>query len=595
MSNQVQKELSKYLSSSLSNELAEKGNMQDIAKILVFLDDTKNEYITELGNYAVIFKEKAKNGVYTADRLIKMDIAEFIPELFLQKEITDKEKVNIYKKIKDYIDKKAKELPEYLEMKADPTRKRKFTGLKPPNINIKPIDIMEKCSNENWETSISDTIICKDSENFWCISIKNILKQLEKNDKVINPYTKNPISEEIVKNIKNRYPGGLKDFKEKNYTEKEIEKHAQKLKKMLELEQILTDPKIKENIKNFGIEEIGNFDLNEIPKLVREQYYNESQINTQEALDNFIAWIKASIKRLKEITIKEKLIEIKDTKEEIIIPTKPVILFSIPKDTFGEKIYKIQVEKLKNLNVIYNNLLKPLDPKDRQNTLDKLDELIKERTELENKLKTGDYTNFILKKQPERLAIERELTKSINKQKELIEENNILSEKIERITDEKNKKDLNEKIKSNIITLQGLKYEQIKFRDILKTGGFKVELKNNPDRIDIENEINAIRKQENELRTKLTSAISNISARTEINEKIGIINKLQKDLINIGSNKEKYIEFLKNELSNRKEQLNQIGIEIGQKTFFETRATELGKTLVNDIKLLENDIKNIME
>ena len=589
--NRIQKELSKYLSEEISSELAKKGSIFDIAKILVFLDDTKNEYITELGNYAVIFKEKVKNGVYTADRLIKMDIAEFVPELFLQNEITDKEKVSIYKKISEYIYKKAIELPEYLEMKSDPTRKRKFTGLKPPSINVKPMDIMAQCSNENWETSMSDTIICKDSENFWCIPIKNILKQLEINKKPINPYTNNPLSEEIVKNIKNRYPKGLQDFKEKNYTEKEIEKHKLKLQKLIELDGLLNDKKIKENIKMFGIDEIENFELNEIPKLVREQYNKESQINTEEALDNFVIWVKTSIKKLKEITIKKELETIQD-KKEIVIPKQALIIFTVPKETLGERIYKIQVEKLKNLNTIYNNLLKPLDPKDRQNTLDKLDELIKERTELENKLKTGDYTYFTLKKQPERLRIEKELTNSINKQKELTEENNFIAEKLEKTTDANNKKEASDKIKSNSIRLQELKYEQMKFRDQLKIGGFKVELKDNPDRNDIENEINAIRKQENELRTKLTSAISNVSARTEINEKISMINKLQKELSNIGSNKEKYIEFLKNELLSRKEQLIQMGIQIGEKTFFETRATELAKTLTNDIKILEKEIND---
>lgn len=135
------------------------------------------------GQFANTFREKLIKGVYTPDALIKLDIPDFLPEIFNNPDIELSTKLELNQRI-------YKDIENHYFIK---------------NKNDKEIMIDDLCQNSEWTDKQIDVIVCKQKNRFYCLHVDKLMEQMKNNKTVTNYINNEPLSVEIINNLQRKY------------------------------------------------------------------------------------------------------------------------------------------------------------------------------------------------------------------------------------------------------------------------------------------------------------------------------------------------------------------------------------------------------
>lgn len=293
-----------------------------------------------LGRFAKFFQEKIKYNIYPPSRIVNLEIDEMLPEVYM-KNPPESLKENIVKHINSIS-------YEFIDSVNDHINPGKRRMTKPKiveyNLDLASVsdDAKDICYNSRWEAPLVETVIIKDDGQFYCLSISDILEQVEKKGSATNTHTGNYISDKIIERIKDKFGKNYESIPEIRSVE-EKRKMMDTLKKLEELSDKFSGKKLR-------IDDIPDQYKDYIPKMI---------LDKKEPLDNALNQV---IVDLREFILKSEFEE--EEKEEVEVEEKEEVEVSkfLPKQTIkGLGFYEKQGEikrKLEEPAEMYNYLQK---------------------------------------------------------------------------------------------------------------------------------------------------------------------------------------------------------------------------------------------
>lgn len=302
--------------------------IKQVAKLQIFLDP--KHYI---GQFSKMFRIKILQNVYTPDRLLRLDITDMFPEIFLSPKSDTATKLEIYQHINRVINKNTDVLREQYNFILNPTDRRpaKIIPMVPLAVTNKiahnTMDIKDLCTNPYWKMKKVNIIICKEDNKFYCIDIEKLLLELAQTNTATNYFTKKSLSQEVINNLRMRYATEIDEIKHTGDSvavgtrnDSEIIDLEQTLKRLKEFQTIFNKKTVLENIKTNGIDSIEDPSvggvkniLENIPDMIKEEfseYYEEKEFNA--FVEQVNLWLASSIDEISTIinvhngTYKEK-------------------------------------------------------------------------------------------------------------------------------------------------------------------------------------------------------------------------------------------------------------------------------------------------
>jgi len=296
--------------------------LQGASKIMLFLDKDHS-----IGKFAELFRKKTSQGIYTADRLVNLDITEMLPEVFLNPKTSPSVKLQIYNQLNKLLITETNELLNKIESILNPSQARK--PYVKSSINIKDTESLVKlnemqvkklCENPYWAMKEVNIIICRDNKKFYCLDIKQLLKQIAETGKATNYFTSSPLDDNINNNLRNRYSKQIEELK----SGKEINIGYTTLDEFMDLKETLAGLEKFKNILNenvninlvraYGIDEMEKIPDNGykfIPQLIRDKFEEYLDEDPYSGIDKINLWLDENI-----ILIKNSIKDYIDNKTE---------------------------------------------------------------------------------------------------------------------------------------------------------------------------------------------------------------------------------------------------------------------------------------
>jgi hypothetical protein len=206
--------------------------MYKLALISAMLDP--KHYI---GQFAKMFREKVQAGAYPPERIAKLDLEEFLPELFMGKG-TDRAILELQKELNKSIGTETLQLIDNVQAQLNPSIRRRgsIEGYQVPEGRLATLavdNIKEQCSNPVWDVPAADIIICKTAGKFYCLNVQVLLDQMASGQEPYNYFTKQPLSSEIADNLRKRSSNkSTSSARDKKFAEKSIAKLATLLREL---------------------------------------------------------------------------------------------------------------------------------------------------------------------------------------------------------------------------------------------------------------------------------------------------------------------------------------------------------------------------
>lgn len=408
------KELEKSLYKNYGNEPKKYYGM--VTFLNVFLDPK-----SVVGQFAKFLQNKVAQGVYTPERLASLTITDALPEVFLNDKNTLSQKAEILSSLEAYLIGSTEETELNYEFVMHPMSSvSTTTSFKPPipDIGANSMGSVRKlCSNPYWESSEADTIICKDSNKFYCLDTLELLNLIANNQPVKNPFTGNFVPDEIILNLTKRYADkivtlatGKKVSLEHYRTDDEMQDLKGIETHFKNLEKILQDDLKNELIDIFGVEIL----LNEHPELKEiltdTTITRLDDIQGDKRVDALKEWVKSSLEKIKKAYKENKehaSIEKIVTEYEGLVP--PIISNLVEGeeieegeivDATGEKeedevttailkpgslITSVYNEKINKIKVLQKSVIQDLEKANAENKKE-LGEILNKITELQNQM-----------------------------------------------------------------------------------------------------------------------------------------------------------------------------------------------------------------
>lgn len=158
--------------------------------LLIFIDPNG-----VYGSFAKAFREKLVSGVYSPKALVKLDIPDFLPEIYNNPEIELATKLELNQLLYNEILKN--KLVEKFEKNGG-----KGDG---DSDGEKEITINDLCENKMWNEKPIDIIVCKQNNRFYCLRVDKLMEQIKQNFAATNYINGKPLSVEIINNLQKKY------------------------------------------------------------------------------------------------------------------------------------------------------------------------------------------------------------------------------------------------------------------------------------------------------------------------------------------------------------------------------------------------------
>lgn len=189
------------------NDIFEKSKIYSeyLSNIIMFMSASDINDVN-IGVYAKMFQSKLLSGMYTIQGCVNASLAHYLPELVLNKNITNEVIDAVYY----HISKLVTEAGKMMLYIINPSLRRvsefdqEFITIS-DIISQNKIDINSVCENDSTDIQLKDLIICKDSGKFYCFDKKQILDMTEKTSEPINPYTGKKLNKDMVEKLMKRY------------------------------------------------------------------------------------------------------------------------------------------------------------------------------------------------------------------------------------------------------------------------------------------------------------------------------------------------------------------------------------------------------
>ena len=288
--------------------------IKQLAKLIIFLDPT--HYI---GQFAKMFRIKTLQNVYTPDRLIRLDITDMLPEVFLNPKTTQAVKLDIYQNINQLMNEQTTELYNHYNSILNPTAHiptQSKSDIEKDFISNHHTDIKDLCDNPYWKMKRVNTIIHKESGKFYCLNVEQLLLELAKSNTATNYFTKKELPQEIINNLCSRYATEIEEIKQNgdaievgSYTKKEVDDLEQTLHRLEEFKTVFNQKSVLSGVELFGIGSVEDPNikgvkniLDNIPTMVKEEF--EGLLSTKtftEAVEQINLWLDSSVDEIKII------------------------------------------------------------------------------------------------------------------------------------------------------------------------------------------------------------------------------------------------------------------------------------------------------
>lgn len=291
--------------------------LRQIAKLNIFMDP--KHYV---GQFAETLREKMLQSIYTPERFFNLDVSELLPEVFLTPKANDAEKLDIYRQINELIINNIDDLVREFNFILDPTANRptRPKPALPVNIDRKikgvQVDIKDLCENPYWKMKKVNMIICKEKGKFYCLDIEQLLQELATDNTATNYFTQTTLSQEIIDNLKNRYPKEIQEIKQTGVvpsigrrTAKEMIDISETLIQLELFKKVFNKKEMLESISLFSLVQMEDTSvggkaglLGAIPPSILENF--ENYLDTMSIQDFSLRvnkWLDNSIDEIKDI------------------------------------------------------------------------------------------------------------------------------------------------------------------------------------------------------------------------------------------------------------------------------------------------------
>lgn len=310
--------------------------LRQVAKLQLFLDP--KHYI---GQFANLFRSKILQDVYPPERIAHLDIPDMLPEVFLNPKATQAQKLDIFQNLNRLVKEQRENLEDEYKTILDPSarrepRKRLFAVKRVDKmIEKNHVDVKDLCENPYWKVKKVNMIICKENGKFYCLDIQELLTELAKNGTATNYFTKKPLPQEIINNLRARYSKEITEIKGGEEitlgkrTEKENVDLEETLKELEEFQEIFNEPKVLNLVELFGLDSVDDprvgekGTLDKIPPLIQEEF--EVFLDTMEfkkAVEQINLWLDSNIDEIKKILGTEK----EEDQVEKVLNSEPIQL-----------------------------------------------------------------------------------------------------------------------------------------------------------------------------------------------------------------------------------------------------------------------------
>lgn len=197
-------------------------NTEYISEIVEIIKQNTNDtdsFLRKLGQIVIyleidsakIFQERIKQELYNPTTLVELDVYEKFPEAnLLEIEATDTKEaertVNILeKRLDDYVDYM---LEYYYAVLYPGKRKDTRPGIYAPKKTVKTYQMKDRCVNYEDVSDVPEhQVVYYEDYNLqiYCLKIQDIVDQINANDVVVNPYTKEALDEDFLHKFKSLY------------------------------------------------------------------------------------------------------------------------------------------------------------------------------------------------------------------------------------------------------------------------------------------------------------------------------------------------------------------------------------------------------
>ncbi len=389
--------------------------VRQIAKLDVFLNP--KHYV---GQFAKMFRVKTLQSVYTARRLIQLDITDMLPEVFLNPTADPAAKLDIYQNINRLISEAANDLRVQMNVALDPTARRP-TQPKPIRfektgklIAKNQRDVKELCENPYWDMKKVNMIICKENSKFYCLDIEQLLAELAEKKIATNYFTGKELVQEVIDNLRTRFHNEIEELSKGQVVEiggrtlEEMVALEKTIQKLEEFRTILNKEKVIEHVNLFGLDSVedlavgGKKDiLDNLPPMIRDlfdEYIDDDDIDT--ALKKINDWLNRNIVYITDIVkgIKGSADQdLEDEEQEARAPIEALVgeeeVLVAPKEETSATQLEQEEEKLAKEEILKENTISFAVYNDYLNRLEILSKSIMETLQHTQNLESRETLN----------------------------------------------------------------------------------------------------------------------------------------------------------------------------------------------------------
>lgn len=291
--------------------------LNQLAILTIFMDPKHH-----IGQFAKLFRTKAYQGIYEPARIAKLDIADILPEVFLNPDTEQSAKLDIHQSIVKIIQDTSKQLERSILTSLNPYKKLKpekkmYTKYAiDKKLKNSTVDVKDLCENPYWKMKKVNMIICKENKKFYCLDIQQLLGELAEKNTATNYFTGKKLNPEITSNLRKRFSAEIEEIKTTNNPVEiggrevdELVDLENTLEKLRKFKTTLNQPDMLESVELFGIGMLedpsvgGSKDiLNSIPSMIQQEfdkYLTDSEYKT--AIEQINMWLDQNITEIENI------------------------------------------------------------------------------------------------------------------------------------------------------------------------------------------------------------------------------------------------------------------------------------------------------